>query len=82
MATGAVAEPWTGADVGKRKPNEPPPKFKVFALRLSPADAERVAKVAAGLRLDEAQFLRMLTVENLGKYERRVEQIESGASSE
>lgn len=83
MVASAVAEPWAGDDVGKkRKPGEPAPKLKVFALRLPPSAAERVVRVAAGLGLDDAQFLRMLTIENLGKYERRVEQIEAGTSDE
>ncbi len=83
MAVGAVADPWTGGDVGKkRKPGDPAPKLKMFAVRLPPDLSERVEDTASGLSLDSASLLRMMIRETLMIYERRAERIRSGLPPE
>jgi hypothetical protein len=78
MATGAVADPRVGDDVGKkRKPGEPPPKWKVYALRLPQGTAARVEATAEALGLDEANLLRTLVTRYLPHYERDAEQARS-----
>jgi hypothetical protein len=88
MPSGAVAEPIPQKvpDVAKKKGGaDEKPKgtaLRVFAVRLPPDIAARVEKASDGLGLDEASFLRMLTVENLPTYEKRVERIKAGYPGE
>jgi hypothetical protein len=58
------------------------PATRQLAYRV-PADlAERVERVAVRLGLDTSNFLRMLTLEKIGEYERRADRIEAGESQE
>lgn len=63
-----------------KKPPTEPTKPRAFMVRLQQDAASRVEATAKGLGLDEANFLRMIIVENLPAYERRVEQLKTSPS--
>lgn len=60
------------------KERKPKSSRKQFGVRLERADVTRVADTAKGLGLDETSFLRMVILENLPRYERRVAQLREG----
>lgn len=55
---------------------------KQIGLRLPPSLLADVEYCAERLGLDMAPFIRMVLTENLGRYKRRVKQIEAGDSAE
>jgi hypothetical protein len=54
------------------------PADRQLAYRVTNDLAERVERVAAGLGLDTANFLRMMTLEQIGVYERCAARIRAG----
>lgn len=67
--------------VAKKKPAaDGPEKKKLYSVRFGPADSARVESTAATLGLDEANFLRMMILETLPRYEKKAALIRDGHS--
>jgi hypothetical protein len=64
----------------KQNPNSK--EGKQLGLRLSAELLREVEFCAEALGLEAAPFIRMVLIENLGKYKRRAERIKSGESIE
>ncbi len=54
------------------------PTDRELAYRVTNELAERVEQAAAGLGLDTANFLRMMTLEQIGVYEGRADRVKAG----